>query len=124
MDAGTVYGLETLVDYSSGCVVSKTLLTKPTGTLTVFAFEASQGLSEHSTPYSAIIQVIAGRAQITIDKTVHDVGPGQMVLLPANITIDKTVHDVGPGQMVLLPANVPHSVHAAERFKMLLTMLR
>ena len=68
-----------------------------------FAFDAGQGLSEHTAPYDALVQVLDGRA---------------------SITVGGTAHDVAAGQMLLLPANVPHALHAPQRFKMLLTMIR
>lgn len=95
--------LETLVDFAAGAVVSRTIAQSPAGTVTLFAFDAGQGLSEHQAPYDAIVQVLAGRAELTIG--------GRKVV-------------AGPGEVVRMPANVPHAVDARERFKMLLTMIR
>jgi quercetin dioxygenase-like cupin family protein len=91
------------VQYAPGSVVSRTLLKSDAGTLTLFAFDEEQGLSEHAAPFDALVQVLDGTAALTIGgKTV----------------ITKT------GELVLMPANVPHAVQAAGRFKMLLTMFR
>jgi quercetin dioxygenase-like cupin family protein len=100
---GKAATLETMVDYAADSVVSKTLVDKPVGTLTLFAFDAGQGLSEHTAPYDAVVQVVDGRAVVTIDGADHA---------------------VEAGQMIIMPANVPHSLRAEERFKMLLTMIR
>ena len=91
------------VDYVSGSVVSRTVAKKPTGTITLFAFDAGQGLSEHSAPYDAFVQVVDGVGTLRIGGT--DV-------------IART------GEIVVMPANVPHPVQANERFKMLLVMIR
>ena len=92
-----------LADYADGAIVSRTLAENEAGTLTLFAFDQGQGLSEHSTPFDAIVQVLDGQAELTIG--------GETVTAAA-------------GQLVLMPANVPHAVKAPQRFKMLLTMLR
>lgn len=99
----TPLDLEAAVSYAPGAVVSKTLVDKPAGTLTLFAFDAGQGLSEHTAPYDAVVQIVAGRAQLTI---------GGQVVEPA------------AGQLVIMPARVPHAVRALEPFKMLLIMIR
>jgi quercetin dioxygenase-like cupin family protein len=91
------------IEYSAGAIVSKTLLDKKAGTLTLFAFDAGQGLSEHISPYDATVQIIDGEAKLTIG--------GSIVKAAA-------------GQMVMMPANTPHSVKAEKRFKMLLIMIR
>jgi quercetin dioxygenase-like cupin family protein len=91
------------IEYAGGSVVSKTLLDKKTGTLTLFSFDTGQGLSEHTSPYDATVQVIEGEADLTIG--------GKLVKVKA-------------GEMVIMPANVPHSVKAERRFKMLLIMIR
>jgi quercetin dioxygenase-like cupin family protein len=95
--------LEPGVQYAAGAVVSKTLMDKKAGTLTLFAFDAGQGLSEHTAPYDAIVQILDGEAVLTIG--------GQEIA-------------AGAGQLVIMPAHVPHSLRAARRFKMLLTMIR
>lgn len=96
-------GLKDFVDYSSDAVVSKTLIDKKVGTLTLFAFAAGQGLSEHTAPYDAVVQVLDGEAELTIGK--------QLVKARA-------------GEIVIMPAGVPHALRARQRFKMLLTMIR
>jgi quercetin dioxygenase-like cupin family protein len=95
--------LSSLVEYAPGSVVSRTLVKSNAGTLTLFAFDAGQGLSEHSAPFNALVQVVEGEVALTIG--------GQPV--PARA-----------GEIVLMPANVPHALHASTRFKMLLTMIR
>ena len=91
------------VDYVAGSVVSRTFAKKPAGTITLFAFDKGQGLSEHSAPYDAFVQVVDGVGTLRIG--------GKEVVAKA-------------GEIVLMPANIPHAVHANERFKMLLVMLR
>lgn len=95
--------LAALVEYSAGSVVSKTLLERKTGTLTLFAFDAGQGLSEHTAPFDAVVQIVDGEAELTIG--------------------GKTL-TTSTGQLVLMPANIPHALKALHRFKMLLTMIR
>lgn len=95
--------LENHVEYSQDSIVSKTLINKPTCTLTLFAFDAGQSLSEHTAPFDAMVQVLDGKVELTID--------GKPV--PAS-----------KGDIVLMPANAPHAVKAVERFKMLLTMIK
>ncbi len=95
--------LEALVDYGPGAIVSRTLLKNSAGTLTLFAFDRGQGLSEHTAPFNALVQVIEGRLELTIG--------GKAVPAAA-------------GETVLMSANVSHALHAPERAKMFLTMLR
>lgn len=95
--------LSNLIQYADDSVVSKTILDKKVGTLTLFAFDAGQGLSEHQAPYDAVIQIIDGNALLTIG--------GKDI-------------QVSTGQLIIMPANIPHSVTANEKFKMLLTMIR
>ena len=92
-----------LIEYSDDSVVSKTVLDKPAGTITLFAFDQGQKLSEHTSPYDAVVQIIEGRARLTI-------GAREV--------------KVSPRQIIIMPGNVPHSVSAEGRFKMLLTMIR
>ena len=96
-------GLASLVDYAADSIVSKTILDKSAGTITLFAFDRGQKLSEHTAGYDAVVQVIDGSAQLTIG--------GQGVR-------------VSVGDIIIMPANVPHAVAAEEKFKMLLTMIR
>ena len=92
-----------LVAYQDGAVVSRAIVKKKTGTVTVFAFDKDQGLSEHAAPFDALVQVLDGVGEITIAGTPHRLGKGDLILMPANI---------------------PHAVKAVERFKMMLTMIR
>jgi quercetin dioxygenase-like cupin family protein len=92
-----------LLAYQEGAVVSRTLIDKTVGTVTIFSFDEGQGLSEHSAPYDALVQVLDGEVEITI--------AGQPFHL-------------GEGEMIILPAGKPHAVHASTQFKMLLTMIR
>jgi quercetin dioxygenase-like cupin family protein len=100
---GKSQALDGLVDYSDDSIVSKTILDKPVGSITLFAFDKGQKLSEHTAPYDAVVQVVDGKAKLKIG--------GQDV--PAS-----------KGQIIIMPANVPHAVTAEEKFKMLLTMIR
>jgi quercetin dioxygenase-like cupin family protein len=95
--------LKNYIEYSSGSVVSKTLKQNPAGTITLFAFDAGEGLSEHSAPFDAVVQVIEGKGHFVIGGEDH------------NLT---------EGQLIIMPANVPHAVRADQKFKMLLIMLR
>ena len=99
----TAMGLADLAQYADGAIVSRTIAEGPGGTVTLFAFDSGQALSEHSAPFDAIVVVLDGQAELTIG--------GKAVAASA-------------GQMVVMPANIPHAVHAGERFKMLLIMLR
>jgi quercetin dioxygenase-like cupin family protein len=92
-----------LVEYADSSIVSKTILDKSVGTITLFAFDKGQRLSEHQTPYDAVVQIIDGAARLTIGA--EDV-------------------NVSVGQIIIMPGNVPHAVAAEEKFKMLLTMIR
>jgi quercetin dioxygenase-like cupin family protein len=92
-----------LVAYQDGAVVSRIIVKREAGNVTLFAFDAGQELSEHTAPYDALVQVVEGEAAITI--------AGQAHVLRA-------------GEMIVMPARRPHAVAAVSRFKMLLTMLR
>jgi quercetin dioxygenase-like cupin family protein len=98
-----ILDLRKLVEYGAGAVVSRTLLDSPAGTLTVFAFDEGQGLSEHTAPYDATILVIEGEGELTVGGVLHK---------------------VLAGELLIMPANMPHSVRARQRFKMLLIMIR
>ncbi len=98
-----VFPLKTLTGYQEGAVVSRTILDRTIGTITLFSFDAGQGLSEHTAPFDAVVQVIDGTA---------------------SITVDGKIYEVKEGEMIIMPANIPHSLKAEERFKMLLTMIR
>lgn len=95
--------LADLVDYRAGSVVSQALVKVRTGTVTVFAFDAGEGLSEHAAPFDALLFVVEGRA---------------------SVRVGSADHAMGGGEIVLLPAGIPHAVQAVERFKMLLIMIR
>ncbi len=95
--------LSEMVSYQDGTIVSKTLINKDKGTITLFAFEKNQSLSEHTAPFDALLQVIDGELEAVIS--------GKKYLL-------KT------GEMILMPANVPHAVKAIDRFKMMLIMIK
>ncbi|HET7341201.1 MAG TPA: cupin domain-containing protein [Methylomirabilota bacterium] len=95
--------LADLVAYQDGAVVSRIIVKRETGNVTLFGFDAGQELSEHTTPYDALVQVVEGEAQITI--------AGRPYRLRA-------------GDMIVMPAQQPHAVKAVARFKMLLTMIR
>ena len=98
-----VKSLNNLVEYQVGSVVSKTLIEKDTGTITLFAFDQGQGLSEHTAPFDALVCVFDGEVEIMIS--------GKPYVLKM-------------GEMVILPANKPHALKAVKKFKMMLTMIR
>ena len=100
---GTAFNLADQVEYAEGAVVSKTLIKKEIGTITLFAFDRGQGLSEHSAPFDALVQCVEGEIEVTIAGTAYP---------------------LEAGQVVLMPKDVPHAVRAPSRCKMLLTMLR
>lgn len=95
--------LVTLIDYQKDSIVSKEILKNKSGTVSLFAFDAGQGLSEHTAPFDALIQIIDGEAEIFIE--------------------DRN-YTVSDGELVILPANKPHAVQANKNFKMILSMLR
>ncbi len=91
------------VEYAKDSIVSKQLLNKKSGTVTLFAFDKGQALSEHTAPFEALVQVLDGTGRITVGGT------------PQELT---------QGELIIMPANVPHAVTAVEKFKMLLTMVK
>jgi quercetin dioxygenase-like cupin family protein len=95
--------VEDLIEYQEGAVVSREIIRKGTGTVTIFSFDKGEGLSEHTAPFDAMVQVIDGKAEITIS--------GNKNILEK-------------GDMIIMPANEPHALNAVERFKMVLTMIR
>lgn len=103
MNIGQSFNLDNEIKYSEDSVVSKTLIDKGIGNITLFSFDAGQGLSEHTSPFDAVVHIIDGEAEITID------GNSQ---------------SVKNGEMIIMPANVPHALHANVPYKMLLTMIR
>ena len=100
--AGDVFDVEALLAYQTGAIVSRTLIDKESGTVTVFAFDEDERLSEHTAPHDALLEVLDGRAAVTV--------AGEEYELDA-------------GESVVLPADEPHAVDAVDRFKMLLSMI-
>jgi quercetin dioxygenase-like cupin family protein len=100
---GKVINLENHIAYAAGSVVSKTLVKRQMGNVTLFAFDEGQGLSEHTAPFDAFVHILDGKAEITIG--------GES-------------RKAGKGDMVIMPAGVPHAFHAGDRCKMLLVMIR
>ena len=101
--SATVYNLTKQIDYAAGGVVSKKKKKNQAGNVTLFSFDKGQGLSEHSAPFDALVQVLDGEAEVRIGGEPHLVKEGEIIIMPANI---------------------PHALHAVERFKMLLTMIK
>ncbi len=99
----TVWRLNDLLHYQEGAVVSRQLLKKKTGNVTLFAFGAGEGLSEHRTPFDALLNVIDGEAEVRIGEETFTIATGEAIVLPANI---------------------PHAVHATSDFRMILTMIK
>lgn len=99
---GNVFIPGNLVNYQEGSVVSRMITYTPQGTVTIFAFAAESGLSEHTAPYDAMIQILEGSAEISLEGVLH------------------TLH---AGEYIILPASVPHALYAKEQFKMILTMI-
>lgn len=100
---GHAGNLARLVEYQEGSIVSKEIIKRDKGTVTVFAFDEGQGLSEHTAPFDALVYIVDGRAEITIAGE-----PSEM----------------SAGDIIIMPANKPHSVRSLSRFKMLLVMIR
>ena len=92
-----------LINFQEGAVVSKEIVNQPTGTITLFAFDKGQGLSEHTAPYDALVVITEGLAEITVSGIRHE---------------------VKVGEMLLMPANAPHALKAIQPFKMVLTMIK
>jgi quercetin dioxygenase-like cupin family protein len=101
--AGAVVELGSLVDYQDGSVVSREIMRGKAGTVTVFAFDRGEGLSEHTAPFDALVQVLDGSAVVTVGGKVSE---------------------LSEGDSIIMPAGVPHSLDAPDRFKMLLTLIR
>ncbi len=98
-----IYSLKNCVDYAAGGVVSKQLMKNKGGNVTLFAFDKDQGLSEHTAPFDALVQVLEGTVRITIDQNDYILNEGEIIIMPANI---------------------PHALKAIDRFKMALTMIK
>jgi len=92
-----------MIEYQTDSVVSKTLINKPSGTVTLFAFDAGQGLSEHTAPFDAMVYILDGVTEITISGAAYT---------------------VKSGEMIIMPAHEPHALHAIDHFKMMLIMIK
>lgn len=100
---GQVFDLGVMLDYQESSVVSRTLINKDIGTVTLFSFDKGEGLSEHTAPFDALVYIFDGEAEITISKKLHI---------------------VKKGQMIIMPAHEPHALKALEKFKMMLVMIK
>jgi quercetin dioxygenase-like cupin family protein len=100
---GKAAKLTDLVTYQEGAIVSKTIVEKKTGTVTLFAFDGGQGLSEHTAPFDALVCILDGEA---------------------TVTISGKSHRIKEGEAILMPANEPHALEGPGKFKMMLTMIR
>ena len=98
-----VFSFRELIDYSDGGIVSKTVIKKQTGNISLFSFDKGEALSEHTAPFDAMIQVVDGKGEVVIG--------GKSFILEA-------------GQSIIMPANITHAVNAVEKFKMVLTMIK
>lgn len=103
LEKGIIFSENKVIDYADGGVISKELVHNNAGSVTLFSFDAGQGLSEHSAPFDALIQVIEGKMELTVEGTKHV---------------------ISAGESFIIPNNAHHSVNAAERFKMIITMIR
>jgi len=101
--SGKVQDLVNLVKYQKKAVVSKTLINKKSGTVTLFSFDKGQGLSEHTAPFDAMVYIMDGKARISISGKANT---------------------VSAGELIILPANRPHALSAVEKFKMMLIMIK
>ena len=102
-DSGKVFSIAEIVSYQQGSIVSREVIRKDTGTVTVFAFDQGQGLSEHTAPFDALVQVLDGAVQIKIAGAPHD---------------------LKAGDMIIMPANKPHALQALTQMKMMLVMIK
>lgn len=102
-EKGAILNLKEMIDYSNGGVVSKQILKNEAGNITLFSFDKGQGLSEHTAPFDAIVEVLEGEVEISIN--------GNPLVLTA-------------GQTIIMPAHIPHALYATHQFKMLLTMIK
>lgn len=98
-----VFSFDKEVDYSDGAIVSKNVLKRDTGNISLFAFDKGEGLSEHTAPFDALVQVVDGKAEITVGGKKH--------------LLEK-------GDSIIMPANIPHALKAVEKYKMVLTMIK
>ncbi|MCB0284874.1 MAG: cupin domain-containing protein [Calditrichaeota bacterium] len=102
-DLNKVFEINTLIEYQEDAIVSRVILKKKTGNITMFAFDKGQELSEHTAPFDAVVHAVDGEFQVTLAGKEHHLNKGQMIIMPANI---------------------PHGIYATEKFKMILTMLK
>ncbi len=102
-EPANIFSMEDAIEYSSGGVISKQVIKKQWGNVTLFSFDKDQGLTEHTSPFDAMVQMLDGEAEIRID--------GQPYRLKK-------------GDCIIMPANHPHALHATEAFKMVLTMIK
>ena len=102
-EKGMKFSFEKSISYADKAVVSKHILKKKTGNISLFAFDKGEGISEHTTPFDALVMIVDGTAEINIDGTSHVLQTGDSIVMPANI---------------------PHALHAVEKFKMVLSMIR
>jgi quercetin dioxygenase-like cupin family protein len=102
-EKGKIFSYNTSINYAKKAVVSKHILKKATGNISLFAFDKDEGLSEHTTPFDAVVFIVDGKAEIKINGV-------------SNI--------LESGESIIMPANIPHALLAVERFKMVLTMLK
>lgn len=103
INASEINNFSQMVDYQSGAIVSREIIQKTTGTITVFSFDAGQGLSEHKAPFDALVHIIEGEAEVMIGGKIFQVKQGEMIILPVDVI---------------------HALKAVKRFKMILTMIR
>jgi len=103
IEKGKALNFDKMIEYAQGAIVSKTILKKETGNISLFSFDKNEGLSEHTAPFDAVVQVIDGKANVIIGG------------------IDNTLEK---GETIIMPANIPHALKAIERFKMILTMIK
>lgn len=102
-EPGKIFSMEESIEYSSGGVISKQVMRKKSGNVTLFSFDKDQGLTEHTSPFDAMVHVLDGVTEIKID--------GEL-------------HILKKGDCIIMPANIPHALHAVEPFKMVLTMIK
>ena len=102
-EKGKIFSYSNSIAYADNAVVSKHILKKETGNISIFAFDKGEGLSEHTAPFDAVVSIVDGKADVKIDGHSH--------VLEA-------------GENIIMPANIPHSLHALEKFKMVLTMIK
>ena len=102
-NSNMVMDLKSMLDYQEESIVSRVILKEKKGNITLFAFDKGQELSEHTAPFDAVVQVLDGKVQVSIDGK------------PNNLSA---------GQMIIMPANIPHALYAEEKFQMILTMIK